>query len=100
MTVLMYCDTECYRLLSSSFFSSRRRHTRCALVTVVQTCALPILFPSQQVQQRREQVALGQVAGGAEQEQGVVHGCRDQIGRASCRKERVSTCRSRGSPYT
>src|SRR3546814_11980953 len=28
-----------YRL---SFFSSRRRHTRCALVTGVQTCALPI----------------------------------------------------------
>src|SRR3546814_9196363 len=26
------------------FFSSRRRHTRCALVTGVQTCALPILF--------------------------------------------------------
>src|SRR3546814_4427512 len=25
------------------FFSSRRRHTRCALVTGVQTCALPIL---------------------------------------------------------
>src|SRR3546814_18325609 len=24
------------------FFSSRRRHTRCALVTRVQTCALPI----------------------------------------------------------
>src|SRR3546814_3012969 len=24
------------------FFSSRRRQTRCALVTVVQTCALPI----------------------------------------------------------
>src|SRR3546814_4801433 len=29
---LMYCF----------FFSSRRRHTRCALVTGVQTCALPI----------------------------------------------------------
>src|SRR3546814_4708603 len=28
----------------SFFFSSRRRHTRCALVTGVQTCALPI-FP-------------------------------------------------------
>src|SRR3546814_1094623 len=30
------------------FFSSRRRHTRCALVTGVQTCALPIypLTPS------------------------------------------------------
>src|SRR3546814_3095310 len=28
------------------FFSSRRRHTRCALVTGVQTCALPILGKS------------------------------------------------------
>src|SRR3546814_8505358 len=27
------------------FFTSRRRHTRCALVTGVQTCALPI-FPT------------------------------------------------------
>src|SRR3546814_5351603 len=26
------------------FFSSRRRHTRCALVTGVQTCALPIFM--------------------------------------------------------
>src|SRR3546814_3467500 len=31
------CDT-----LFVLFFSSRRRHTRCALVTGVQTCALPI----------------------------------------------------------
>src|SRR3546814_14639115 len=28
------------------FFSSRRRHTRCALVTGVQTCALPICIES------------------------------------------------------
>src|SRR3546814_2908340 len=28
----------------SFFFSSRRRHTRCALVTGVQTCALPIFL--------------------------------------------------------
>src|SRR3546814_10540910 len=28
--------------VASFFFSSRRRHTRCALVTGVQTCALPI----------------------------------------------------------
>src|SRR3546814_5977186 len=28
------------------FFPSRRRHTRCALVTGVQTCALPILAPT------------------------------------------------------
>src|SRR3546814_10791970 len=29
------------------FFSSRRRHTRCALVTGVQTCALPICCDGQ-----------------------------------------------------
>src|SRR3546814_14174822 len=29
-------------MLRVFFFSSRRRHTRCALVTGVQTCALPI----------------------------------------------------------
>src|SRR3546814_14178934 len=29
------------------FFSSRRRHTRCALVTGVQTCALPIYLLKQ-----------------------------------------------------
>src|SRR3546814_10734715 len=30
--------------MSVFFFSSRRRHTRCALVTGVQTCALPISY--------------------------------------------------------
>src|SRR3546814_1289860 len=35
------CRTWC-SLVSLFFFSSRRRHTRCALVTGVQTCALPI----------------------------------------------------------
>src|SRR3546814_11748082 len=41
----MFCPScfECVELWSF-FFSSRRRHTRCALVTGVQTCALPILF--------------------------------------------------------
>src|SRR3546814_16917161 len=34
----MYCSF----FLVCFFFSSRRRHTRCALVTGVQTCALPI----------------------------------------------------------
>src|SRR3546814_13301559 len=38
MSVL--CVVLCVLLLC--FFSSRRRHTRCALVTGVQTCALPI----------------------------------------------------------
>src|SRR3546814_5365861 len=32
----------CSFVLFIFFFSSRRRHTRCALVTGVQTCALPI----------------------------------------------------------
>src|SRR3546814_1684950 len=37
----MLCDLLlCYSYFF--FFSSRRRHTRCALVTGVQTCALPI----------------------------------------------------------
>src|SRR3546814_15551668 len=31
-----------YSIASLFFLSSRRRHTRCALVTGVQTCALPI----------------------------------------------------------
>src|SRR3546814_657625 len=30
------------KVIGVFFFSSRRRHTRCALVTGVQTCALPI----------------------------------------------------------
>src|SRR3546814_1139165 len=33
--------------MSCVFFSSRRRHTRCALVTGVQTCALPIFIRSE-----------------------------------------------------
>src|SRR3546814_4784559 len=36
-------DMRILRLSLCFFFSSRRRHTRCALVTGVQTCALPIL---------------------------------------------------------
>src|SRR3546814_19007781 len=33
-----------FSLFSLFLFSSRRRHTRCALVTGVQTCALPIFI--------------------------------------------------------
>src|SRR3546814_8741459 len=38
------CSSTCFAHLRSLlfFFASRRRHTRCALVTGVQTCALPI----------------------------------------------------------
>src|SRR3546814_7000673 len=37
------CVCSMLSVLFLFFFSSRRRHTRCALVTGVQTCALPIL---------------------------------------------------------
>src|SRR3546814_4569213 len=36
------CFSLLWLFLVSFFVSSRRRHTRCALVTGVQTCALPI----------------------------------------------------------
>src|SRR3546814_10792012 len=39
--VTFYCVCTC-SFCVCFFFSSRRRHTRCALVTGVQTCALPI----------------------------------------------------------
>src|SRR3546814_3587564 len=39
------------------FFSSRRRHTRCALVTGVQTCALPISAACQHLAVAEAEVA-------------------------------------------
>src|SRR3546814_6939854 len=48
------------------FFSSRRRHTRCALVTGVQTCALPILIVGTGKYRDFEQNAAAVEASGAE----------------------------------
>src|SRR3546814_6729969 len=52
------------------FFSSRRRHTRCALVTGVQTCALPIygastnmLWPWSYDQCERKQQKAQEISG-------------------------------------
>src|SRR3546814_2290539 len=83
------------------FFSSRRRHTRCALVTGVQTCALPICERSGVDRlDRSERVALetGKVArqadGAVMASLGetvvlcAVTAAKKEIGRASCR-ERV-----------
>src|SRR3546814_9206678 len=86
------------------FFSSRRRHTRCALVTGVQTCALPILAlaPEDVAAQRAGQetrVLIGRAEAddrrpdhvNAERRRwraGSEALTRKQIGRASCR-ERV-----------
>src|SRR3546814_9540256 len=39
---MVVCMCSYWLVVVCFFFSSRRRHTRCALVTGVQTCALPI----------------------------------------------------------
>src|SRR3546814_9912966 len=97
-------------LLSFFFFSSRRRHTRCALVTGVQTCALPIsrdlAFAAAGVQVTHEletalDLARRIAAADGAAEVMVIGGA--QIYRQADRKERrvgkecVSTCRSRWS---
>src|SRR3546814_10093431 len=68
------------------FFSSRRQHTSCALVTGVQTCALPISVDQDQLLMIADQIARppaprkkGDPAAGRTQR-------REQIGRASCRE--------------
>src|SRR3546814_5896703 len=88
------------------FFSSRRRHTRCALVTGVQTCALPI--PPLPLAQEPAAPAfrlpqLVPVAAEERPHHPQPRRC-DQgpQGRSEERrvgKECVSTCRSRWSPY-
>src|SRR3546814_1536357 len=87
-----------YLLLGVFFFSSRRRHTRCALVTGVQTCALPI-----SVAPPTHNYFLGHLAPGLTQGS---HDTRQFTSRLGTRseerrvgKECVSTCRSRWSPY-
>src|SRR3546814_8269807 len=79
------------------FFSSRRRHTRCALVTGVQTCALPIL--GQAFAERAHAEFPRPIAAHT-----MLHRCAEALGRQRSEerrvgKECVSTCRSRWSPY-
>src|SRR3546814_3328863 len=108
------------------FFSSRRRHTRCALVTGVQTCALPISgdgrgLPVGAVADRRSGRRRGPARAGAATVGGltaILWQCWlvDLVVNHSTRhtresgypfrseerrvgKECVSTCRSRWSPY-
>src|SRR3546814_1588229 len=84
------------------FFSSRRRHTRCALVTGVQTCALPIyLGTTAGLDERQRRKDNGGTRGDCS-ELGRFTGNGHAIGRSEERrvgKECVSTCRSRWSPY-
>src|SRR3546814_14004880 len=50
-------------MLVPLFFSSRRRHTRCALVTGVQTCALPICAIAAQIAEARDVLYFGRGTG-------------------------------------
>src|SRR3546814_8673040 len=87
------------------FFSSRRRHTRCALVTGVQTCALPICLaqdagepvPSAAPAIPVETMALAPAPVHALAMHGVPKYGISEERRVG--KECVSTCRSRWSPY-
>src|SRR3546814_2380096 len=108
--------------MSVFFFSSRRRHTRCALVTGVQTCALPILptpastnneslehitrsfNPVMGAERSRStpDVSLGLDFSNQYEAWGNQLGVIAALNRSEERrvgKECVSTCRSRWSPY-
>src|SRR3546814_1338504 len=101
------------------FFSSRRRHTRCALVTGVQTCALPIyLFHDRDsadpyyrcrfdnaalFQSRFKELRNARIAEGVAPP--MISTFYDECKKRRRSEERrvgkecVSTCRSRWSPY-
>src|SRR3546814_4804825 len=94
----------CEILIHLFFFSSRRRHTRCALVTGVQTCALPILNAMDKIfilhadhepapAERNRRLSSGAPAA----ERGPPLLDRSEERRVG--KECVSTCRSRWWPY-
>src|SRR3546814_3561741 len=95
------------------FVSGRRRHTRCALVTGVQTCALPI--SGQAIGLAELLIPINFAAFGALEDRGLLTydgilrllALAAQAGLAvlvrseerRVGKECVSTCRSRWSPY-
>src|SRR3546814_3016660 len=99
------------------FFSSRRRHTRCALVTGVQTCALPIylhvasgtetcLDAGTKVHVKagvnlvlEAGVMISLKVGGSSITIGPAGVTLDRSEERRVGKECVSTCRSRWSPY-
>src|SRR3546814_12395240 len=89
------------------FFSSRRRHTRCALVTGVQTCALPIFWPCEPMARTvcagvllcssRCRAASAKPCPISTSRRPKAYRSRSEERRVG--KECVSTCRSRWSPY-
>src|SRR3546814_8225181 len=94
--VILYISIVCCLFaacFSYFFFSSRRRHTRCALVTGVQTCALPI-SPDDDADG-----APARRGGGLAAEIGAGGSRPDRSEERRVGKECVSTCRSRWSTY-
>src|SRR3546814_15764369 len=88
------------------FFSSRRRHTRCALVTGVQTCALPISSSQNHGRRRVRRSTIFLAAPSPSRSTGIFLSMLRCATRRSSRseerrvgKECVSTCISRWSPY-
>src|SRR3546814_6439251 len=88
------------------FFSSRRRHTRCALVTGVQTCALPIFAAGIVIRRRAAGGFEIHVIGNFDFPPGhagslLIEAIHPPIRSEERRvgKECVSTCRSRWSTY-
>src|SRR3546814_8343929 len=108
-----YCRNTCFECVCFSclcfFFSSRRRHTRCALVTGVQTCALPICCLSSARMVRKLLFHPLQGSSGrlppcciTAVKKLLRRAARGPLLRSEERrvgKECVSTCRSRWSPY-
>src|SRR3546814_6921851 len=90
------------------FFSSRRRHTRCALVTGVQTCALPIsLATIADAWQGSESTEIPRLVRtnwafpihAHPRSDDLVDYTASRSEERRVGKECVSTCRSRWSPY-
>src|SRR3546814_1355375 len=110
MLSISICSVLCYLFLCF-FFSSRRRHTRCALVTGVQTCALPIFAsidgifvnPLETYPYAASKAGLihltRRMAARLIGEHIVVSGIAPRSEERRVGKECVSTCRSRWSPY-
>src|SRR3546814_1112949 len=99
-----------YLLFSFFFFSSRRRHTRCALVTGVQTCALPIfIFGAVEIALAAVEDVDPGIGDRAEHLRELLWRLREarphilllplRSEERRVGKECVSTCRSRWSPY-
>src|SRR3546814_3183641 len=104
--VQSYDISKQYSVLYFFFFSSRRRHTRCALVTGVQTCALPILPPRKVPVQRITAPAPRRAPSAISTPTALPLSRTSAAASPATRseerrvgKECVSTCRSRWSPY-